>query len=114
MVAGSPFNHADHRAVGLATVDAVRDAANRWLFPELGEPWAGVRAVYVGAASPATHYVDVTDSLDAGVESLRAHGAYIEGLGGEFDADAFLREHASSAGEEAGCRYAVTFHAIPT
>ncbi len=26
-------NHADHRAVGLAALDACRDAANRWLFP---------------------------------------------------------------------------------
>lgn len=43
---------ADHRNGGLATIDAVRDAANRWLFPELGlEPWNGVRWVAV-AASP--------------------------------------------------------------
>ena len=28
-------NQADHRAVGIATLDAARDAANRWIFPEL-------------------------------------------------------------------------------
>ena len=30
-------NHTDHRALGLAVVDACRDAANRWLFTEAGE-----------------------------------------------------------------------------
>ena len=29
------LNQADHRAVGLATCDAARDAGNRWIFPEL-------------------------------------------------------------------------------
>src|ERR1700738_3307777 len=32
-------NHADPRAVGVAVLDACRDAANRWLWPDLGEPW---------------------------------------------------------------------------
>ena len=31
-----PVNHADHRAVGLATLDACRDAANEWVFPRGG------------------------------------------------------------------------------
>ena len=30
------FNHADHRATGIALIDAVRDAANRWLFVGAG------------------------------------------------------------------------------
>ena len=50
---GGGFNHADHRAVGLATLDACRDAANRWLFPELGEPWQGITAAYVAASRSA-------------------------------------------------------------
>src|SRR5437868_4413070 len=33
-----PVNHADHRAVGLAVLDACRDAANEWVFPEAGPP----------------------------------------------------------------------------
>jgi len=37
---GGGWNMADHIALGRATIDAVRDAANRWLFPELGERWA--------------------------------------------------------------------------
>ncbi|WP_235999814.1 hypothetical protein [Qaidamihabitans albus] len=29
------FDQADHRTAGLPTLDAVRDAGNRWVFPEL-------------------------------------------------------------------------------
>lgn len=54
---GGIVNQADHRAVGLATLDAARDAGNRWIFPELGDeglqPWSGVRYVCsAGAAEP--------------------------------------------------------------
>ena len=38
-----PWNHVDHRELGRALPDAVRDAANRWLFTDAGEPWSGVR-----------------------------------------------------------------------
>ena len=31
------LNHADHRAAGIATVDAIRDADNPWVFRELRE-----------------------------------------------------------------------------
>ena len=41
------LNMADHRWAGLATLDAARDAGNRWIFPELLEeglePWGDVR-----------------------------------------------------------------------
>jgi LmbE family N-acetylglucosaminyl deacetylase len=111
---GGPVNHADHRAVGVATLDACRDAANRWLHPELGEPWSGVTAVYVAATPDPTHYVDVSDTIDLGVASLREHRAYIEGLGdADFDPDAFLRGHAGDLGTHAGCEYAVGFTRYP-
>ena len=108
-----PVNHADHRAVGLATVDAVRDAANRWLFEDVGEPWSGVTTIYVAGSSGDTHYVDVTATLDRGIASLRAHAAYIDGLGGDFDPDAFLRSTAESFGNDVGCTYALGLRAIP-
>jgi LmbE family N-acetylglucosaminyl deacetylase len=102
-------NHADHRATGLAVLDACRDAANRWLFPGLGEPWRGITHVYVAGASSPTHFVDVAETLDAGVASLREHGAYLAGLGGEFDPGDFLRNIAGFGGIVAGCDYAVLF-----
>jgi LmbE family N-acetylglucosaminyl deacetylase len=102
-------NHTDHRATGLTVLDACRDAANRWVFAEEGEPWSGVRYVYVAGATEPTHFVDVSATLDAGVDSLREHRAYLDGLGREFDADDFLRNMAGFAGITAGCEYAVTF-----
>ena len=108
-----PVNHADHRVVGLAVLDACRDAANEWIFPEAGPPCTSIRDAYVFAAGSPTHFVDVTDTIDAGIASLREHGAYIEGLGREFDADEFLRNMAGYIGMGAGCEYAVAFHRYP-
>ncbi|MGH9063789.1 MAG: PIG-L deacetylase family protein [Acidimicrobiales bacterium] len=102
-------NHADHRAVGLAVLDACRDAANRWLFPEMGPPWGGIAHAYVAGGPHPTHYVDVAATMDLGVASLREHRAYIEGLGRDFDPDQFLRDVAGFAGLVAGCEQAVTF-----
>src|SRR6266581_5205151 len=46
-------NHSDHRAVGMAVLDACRDAANEWVFPEAGLAWTGIRQIYVsGSARP--------------------------------------------------------------
>ena len=103
------FNHVDHRAIGLATLDTCRDAANRWLFPELGEPWQGVQGAYVAATDPPTHYVDVGDTLPQGIASLEEHRVYIAGLGYYFDPAEFLTNMAGFAGMAAGCEYAVLF-----
>jgi LmbE family N-acetylglucosaminyl deacetylase len=108
-----PVNHADHRAVGLAVLDACRDAANGWVFPDAGPAWTGIRSAYVAGSGSPTHFVDVTASIDAGVASLREHRAYIEGLGRDFDADQFLRDMAGFVGLGAGCEYAVAFHHYP-
>jgi LmbE family N-acetylglucosaminyl deacetylase len=111
---GGAVNHADHRAVGLAVLDACRDAANEWSFRGAGRAWDGAHTVYVAAASEPTHYVDVTATIDQGVASLREHKAYIEGLGTDFDPDAFLRGFAASTGAEVGVAHAVSFRAYST
>lgn len=105
-------NHADHRVVGLAVLDACRDAANEWLFPDFGLPWDGIKAIYISGAATATHYVDVTDTIGIGVASLRQHGAYIQALGTDFDPDDFLRSVAGFGGMVAGCDLAVLFQAF--
>ncbi len=111
---GELVNQADHRAVGLATLDACRDAGNRWIFPELMEedglkPWNGVKMLAVGASPSPTHAVDVGDYVYKGVESLQKHDAYINGLGIDFDPEAFITMIANAVGEEFGCDYAVSF-----
>jgi LmbE family N-acetylglucosaminyl deacetylase len=102
-------NHADHRATGLAVLDACRDAANRWLFQDDGEPWQHIKHVYVAGAAAPTHFVDVSETLDVGVASLREHKAYLDGLGGDFDPDEFIRQITGFGGMVAGCDHAVTF-----
>jgi LmbE family N-acetylglucosaminyl deacetylase len=108
-----PVNHADHRAVGLAVLDACRDAANEWVFTESGPPCRTIRDAYVAASGSPTHFADVTGSIEAGVASLREHRAYLEGLGGDFDPDEFLRNMAGFVGLGAGCEYAVGFRKYP-
>jgi LmbE family N-acetylglucosaminyl deacetylase len=108
-----PINHADHRAVGLAVVDACRDAANEWVFPEAGPRCTGLRDAYVASVGSPTHYVDVTATIDAGIASLREHRAYLDGLGGDFDPDEFLRNMAGYVGLGAGSEYAVAFRRYP-
>jgi LmbE family N-acetylglucosaminyl deacetylase len=85
---GGGWNTPDHRNTGRAVMDAVGDAGNRWIFPDLGEKWGGVKYVAVGGSPHATHAVDITSTLDRGVASLQAHKAYLDGLGGHPMADA--------------------------
>ncbi|GAB3426464.1 PIG-L deacetylase family protein [Flindersiella endophytica] len=112
------FNQADHLAVGRAVVDGIRDAANRWVFRELLsdglEPWQGVRQLLINFSQASKHGVDVSDSFTLGVESLKAHQAYLAGLGDNVMADpaTFLEQFARETGERMGCRYAVAFEAI--
>ncbi|MFV0309233.1 MAG: PIG-L deacetylase family protein [Desertimonas sp.] len=112
---GQPLNQADHIAVGMATLDAVRDAGNRWVFRDQIEtdglaPWGGVRAVWAAGSPDSAHGVDTTATFDRGVESLRAHAAYIDGLGWEhFDPAEFLEGGARVAGTRLGTRFATSF-----
>jgi LmbE family N-acetylglucosaminyl deacetylase len=112
---GFHLNMADHRVAGQATLDAVRDAANRWVFRELAEgglePWQGVRHVAVVASPRPTHAVDVTATFDLGVESLRRHAVYLAGLG-DPDPSAFLRTGAEATGARFGGRLAVGFELV--
>ena len=107
-------NHADHRAVGLAVLDACRDAANPWVFGEAGPAWTGIRYVFVAAAGEPTHFADVTATIEDGVASLREHQVYIDGLGREFNPDEFLHTIAGYVGLGAGCEYAVGFRRYST
>lgn len=113
---GGNRNSPDHRNVGEAVLDAVGDAGNQWIFPELGlAKWQGVRWVAIAGSPNATHAVDVESSLDRGVASLEAHRKYLEGLGpGPMsEPDVFLRDFARQAGERFGGKPAVAFELFP-
>jgi len=111
---GPSWNHADHRAVGRAVLDAVRDAANPWVFDDTPEPaWEGVRFAAFNASPMASHAVDVTATLDLGIESLLCHKLYLENLGGDMaHAGDFLRDHAQAAGPSIGVELATTFEIV--
>jgi len=114
---GRVLNQADHRIVGAAVLDAVADAGNRWAFGGLRgddakslEKWSGVRFTAVAGSPAATHAVDITDFLDAGVASLRCHARYLAGLGAQApDPETFLRSTAQRGAARFGGRLAATF-----
>lgn len=115
---GRNLNQADHIATGRAVLDAVRDAGNRWIFNEQLvdglEPWGGVREVWAFGSPDSGHAVDTTDTFDAGVASLEAHGAYIDGLGwADFDAREFLEGMARQTGQRLGTAFAAPFEVFP-
>jgi LmbE family N-acetylglucosaminyl deacetylase len=113
---GSSLNMADHRHVGLAVLDAARDAGNSWIFPELLQeklvPWNKVRMILLSGSPQPTHGVDVTGFLGKGIESLKCHRTYLENLPVEFDSEDFLVQNALETGKRLGCEHAVSFETI--
>lgn len=116
------LNQADHRVAGLAAVDALRDAGNRWVFRELLdeglEPWSPRWLLVSGDGSP-THGVDVTgDPLERGIASLEAHGQYLAGIPGHPPPRQMLTGITALLGRRMGVAHAVLvrafdFHAPP-
>jgi LmbE family N-acetylglucosaminyl deacetylase len=110
---GPSWNHVDHRVVGRDLLDAVRDAANPWIFPDAGAAWGGVRFVAFSGSPVSSHAVDVTDHLADGVASLACHASYLAGLGETAaDAEERLRSAAEAAGPRIGVRLATTFELV--
>jgi LmbE family N-acetylglucosaminyl deacetylase len=109
------LNQADHRVAGLAALDAVRDAGNRWVFPELVdeglEPWSPRWLLVSGDASP-THGVDVTgEALERGIASLESHREYLAGIPGHPAPRLMLTGIAALQGRRLGVAHAVLFRA---
>ncbi|MCZ7413650.1 MULTISPECIES: PIG-L deacetylase family protein [unclassified Streptomyces] len=118
---GGYWNTPDHKAVGRATLDAVADAGNRWIFPDqladgTLERWDGVRWVAV-AAPGATHIQEVDEpDVELAIASLAEHRAYLTALSDE-DPDAYARRFITSildgVAEHTGGRRAVGFRLHP-
>ncbi len=109
------LNQADHRAAGLATLDAVRDADNPWVFRELAEEhlarWS-TRWLLVAGHPDATHGVPVTErSVERSVASLEAHRAYLHALPGHPAPRDFIPGITAAGGAALGVRHAVLFRA---
>ena len=78
---GGGVNHTDHRAAGIAAVDAVYPAArNPMAFPHLargGLAAHNVRRLYLFWSDRSDTWVDVSATLDRKIEALRAHASQI-------------------------------------
>lgn len=109
------LNQADHRVAGLAALDAVRDAGNRWVFTDLLdaglEPWSPRWLLSSGDPRP-THGVDVTgEPLERGIASLEAHGGYLAGIPGHPPPRGMLTAITAAQGQAMGVAHAVLFRA---
>lgn len=108
------LNQADHRAAGITTVDACRDAANPWVFRELVteehlESWEPFALLVAGDQRP-THASTVQEQhVRAAVDSLRAHAAYLEHVTGHPAPEDFIPGILREGGAAAGTGYAVTW-----
>jgi LmbE family N-acetylglucosaminyl deacetylase len=111
------LNQADHRVAGLAAIDAVRDAGNRWVFTELLEteglePWSP-RWLLVSGDERPTHGVDVTgDPLERGIASLEAHREYLAGIPGHPPPRMMITGITAMQGRRLGVGHAVLFRAF--
>jgi LmbE family N-acetylglucosaminyl deacetylase len=109
------LNQADHRVASLAALDALRDAGNRWVFPELIEeglePWAPRWLLVTGHTEP-THGVAVTDeALNAGIAALEAHREYLAGIPGHPAPRMLVSNNTALNGKKMGVPHAVLFRA---
>ncbi len=110
------LNQADHRVAGLATADAVRDAGNRWVFPELLDaglgPWA-VRWLLVTGDTRPTHAVAVSpEAVQRSVASLEAHREYLALLPWHPAPADLVPALTAAQGRQAGVPHAVTVRAF--
>jgi LmbE family N-acetylglucosaminyl deacetylase len=78
---GGGINHTDHRAAGIAALDAVYPAArNPMAFPALARSGLAahrVRRLYLFWTTQPTAWVDVTATIGRKVDALRAHASQI-------------------------------------
>jgi LmbE family N-acetylglucosaminyl deacetylase len=97
------INHADHRAAGMAAVDAVYPAArNPMAFPWLARDGLAahkVRRIYLFWSNQPTVRVDVSATIGRKVDALRAHGTQLR----EPDRiEKWIREWAAEEGKPIG------------
>jgi LmbE family N-acetylglucosaminyl deacetylase len=102
------INHPDHRAAGLAALDAVAPASEMpLLWPETGEPHK-VRQVYVYGNDQPNEWVDITATIDAKIEALKKHASQLE----DWDPTDRIRDWSAETGKEKGLAHAEAFRVI--
>lgn len=108
------INHPDHRAAATAAVDAIFPAAGQpALFQELEQE--GLHAhktykVYVQAwdGKTATTFVNISDTIDLKIESLRAHKSQM----GEWNPEEMIRNWAAETAKGKEMAYAEAYRVV--
>ncbi len=113
---GYGLNQADHRAAGLATLDAVRDADNTWVFPELAQTeglakWGTTWLLASGHSRPSHGVAVSQESVARAVASLQAHRAYLADLPDHPRPQEFIPAMLAEQGDALGTRHGVLFRA---
>jgi LmbE family N-acetylglucosaminyl deacetylase len=106
-------NHVDHRAAGMAAVDAVYPAArNPMAFPWLARSGLNkheVRRLYLFWSNEPTARVDVTAFIDRKIAALQAH---VSQLQEPEKIEGWVRESAAERGKLIGVDYAEAFRVV--
>ncbi len=108
------LNHADHRAAGDATLDAVYPSArDPHVFPDLlaeGLEPHKVREVYVGGTNQPDVWIDVSETIDAKIDALRAHESQVgPAVRPNRDLEKLIKDRLAQIGEPQGMAYAEAF-----
>ena len=102
---------ADHRNVGLAVLDASRDAGNRWVFPE-ATAWS--RGAVCATSRSTGRRARLTRSTSVRISNAasRRSSAMPRTSRTSAATRGMLTEHARATGDAFGCEYAVSFELI--
>lgn len=106
------INHPDHRAAGMAALDAVFPAAGQPnLFEELeaeGLKAHKVRKVFVNSWEHSDHFINISATMDVKIAALRAHASQLNGN----DPAVMLREWAAETAKGKEMQYAEGFKVV--
>jgi LmbE family N-acetylglucosaminyl deacetylase len=106
------INHPDHRAAAMAALDATFPAAGQPnLFEELAEEGLTahkVRKVYASVWDKAEVFINIEETMDLKIASLRAHKSQIK----DWDPEPMLKEWASDSAKGKEMQYAEGFRVV--
>lgn len=109
------INHPDHRAVGMAAVDAVFPAAGQpHLFQELQEEGLAAhktRKVYAmnwGEGDKSTTYINISDTIDLKIAALKEHKSQLN----EWDPSEMVKNWSAEAAKGLEMSHAETFRVV--
>lgn len=109
---GQGINHPDHRAAGIAAINAIFPAASQPnLFEELWEEGLtphSVHRVYVQDFYAGTHFIDVSDAILIQIDALKKHVSQV----GDRDLTPDVYVWTAQTGQRAGLAHAESYRLL--